>query len=339
LEVTDPRLCLREVLDGLEEGPYLGAEAGVKMVLRDLGVDENEIPRGFVEKALEEARRTTEEALSGLWGLLGAELPHEVKETLARGNWVKAWLSGIEWETLSVQPLGKGLVAHYPLPQPLPLGFKLEARAGRVEVHLQELHARRERAYLQTTRPDGVREALEDVKALRPLFEALGLADLEAALEVLGTMGDEEVRHEGPYLLFRSGDLRVLRRGSLLGSPERDRELLLGGETGVVLATGVEVVFRRKPWDSNLGPLEVEIRWQGDPFRLWVSLNGVELDRHPLPRALAKGLWIEGGRLAPTLPPRARALVRELTWRRDPLKALEDEGFLRRVALRALSES
>lgn len=329
----------REVLEVLEEGPYLPTEAGVKAVLKDLGVDEREIPRDFIREVLEEARRTTEEALSGLFGLLGAELPHEVKETLARGNWVRAWLSGVEWETLSVGLLGKGLVAHYPLPRPLPLGFKLEARAGRVEVHLRELHARRERAYLRTTRPEEVREALEGAKALRPLFEALGLADLEAALEVLGTMGDGEVRHEGPYLLFRSGDLRVLRRGSLLGSPERDKELLVGEGARLVLATGVEVTFRRKPWDSNLGPLEVEIRWGGDPVRLWVSLNGVELDRRPLPRALGKSLWIEGGRLAPTLPPRARALVRELTWRRDPLKALEDEGFLRRVALRALSES
>jgi hypothetical protein len=43
--------------------------------------------------------------------------------------------------------------------------------------------------------------------------------------------------------------------------------------------------------------------------------------------------------LAPTLPPRTRALVRELAWRRNPLEAPEDEGFLRRVALRALSES
>jgi hypothetical protein len=339
LKVREPRLCLREVLDGLEENPYLGTEAGVKMVLRDLGVDEREIPRGFVEKVLEEARRTTEEVLSGLWGLLGAELPREVKETLARGNWVKAWLTGADWEVLSVQLLGNGLVAHYPLPQPLPLGFKLEARAGRVEVHLSELEARRKRAYLRTTRPEGVQRALEDVKVLRPLFEALGLADLEAALGLLQGVGDGEVRHEGPYLLFRSGDLRILRRGSLLGSPERDRELLLGGETGLALATGVEVTFRRRPWDSDLGPLEVEVRWGGDPVRLWVSLNGVELDRHPVPRALAKNLWIEGGRLAPTFPPRARALVRELAWRRDPLRDLEDEAFLKRVTLRALSES
>jgi hypothetical protein len=329
----------REVLEALEEGPYLPTEAGVRTVLRELGVDEKGVPRGFIEKVLEEARRTTEEALSGLWALLGAELPHEVKETLARGNWVKAWLTGADWEVLSVELQGKGLVMRYPTSQRLPLGFKLEARAGRVEVHLSELEARRERAYLRTTKPEGVQRALEDAKALRPLFEALGLADLEPALELLQAMGDGEVRHEGPYLLFRSGDLRVLRRGSLLGSPERDRELLLGGETRFVLATGVEVVFRRWPWDSNITALEAEIRWQGDPVRLTMSFWRAELDRHPIPRALAQGLWVNGERLTAALPPRARALVRELKWTRNPLKALGDETFLRRVALRALSES
>jgi hypothetical protein len=327
----------REVLEVLEEGPYLPTEAGVKMVLRDLGVDEKEIPRGFIEEVLEEARRTTEEALLALWGLLGAELPRQVRETLARGNWVKAWLTGADWEVLSVELQGK--VMDYPAGQRLPLGFKLEARAGRVEVHLSELEARRERAYLRTTKPEGVQRALEDAKALRPLFEALGLADLEAALEVLGTMGEEEVRHVEPYLLFRSGDLRVLRRGSLLGSPERDRELLLGGEARFVLATGVEVTFRRKPWGSDITSLEAEIRWQGDPVRLTMSFWRAELDRHPIPRALAQGLWVNGERLTAALPPRTRALVRELKWTRNPLKALGDEAFLRRVALRALSES
>jgi len=327
----------REVLEVLEEGPYLGTEAGVKMVLRDLGVDEKEIPRGFIEKVLEEAWRTTEEALLELWTLLGTELPRQVRETLMRGNWVKAWLTSTDRETLSVELQGK--VMDYPAGQRLPLGFKLEARTGRVEVHLSELEARRERAYLRTTKPEGVRKALEDAKALRPLFEALGLADLEPALELLQAVGDGEVRHEGPYLLFRSGDLRVLRRGSLLGSPERDRELLLGGETRFVLATGVEVVFRRSPWDSNITALEAEIRWQGDSVRLTMSFWRAELDRHPIPRALAQGLWVNGERLTAALPPRARALVRELKWTRNPLKALGDEAFLRRVALRALSES
>jgi len=326
-------------LEALEEGPYLGTEAGVRTVLRELGVDERGIPGGFIERVREEARRTTEEAVLGLWRLLGAEPSRRVKETLVRGDWLKAWLSGSERETLSVQTLGEGLVEFYPVRKPLPPSFNLKARPGRVEVHLREFQARRERAYLRTTRPEGVREALEDVKALRPLFEALGLADLEPALELLQAMGDGEVRHEGPYLLFRKGDLRVLRRGSLLGDPELDKELLLGEGARLVLATGVEVTFRRKPWDSNLGPLEVEIRWQGDPVRLWVSLNGAELDKRPLPRRLATALWIDGEKVAEALPPRTRALVRELKKRRDPLEALEDEGFLRRVVLRALSES
>ncbi len=329
----------REVLEVLEEGPYLPTEAGVKAVLKDLGVDEGEIPGGFIEEVLEEARRTTEEALLELWRLLGTELPRQVRETLAGGNWLKAWLTGADWEVLSVELQGKGLVMRYPTGQRLPLGFKLEARAGRVEVHLSELEARRERAYLRATKPEGVQRALEDAKALRPLFEALGLADLEPALERLQALGDEEVRHEGPYLLFRSGDLRVLRRGSLLGDPERDRELLLGGETRFVLATGVEVTFRRKPWGSDITALEAEIRWQGDPVRLTMSFWRAELDRHPIPRALVQGLWANGERLSAALPPRARALVRELKWTRNPLKALGDEAFLRRVALRTLSES
>jgi hypothetical protein len=326
-------------LEVLEEGPYIPTEAGVRTALRDLGVNEKEIPRGFVEKVLEEARRTTEEALSGLWTLLGAEPSRRVRETLVRGDWLKAWLSGLERETLSVQLLGKGLVESYPVREPLPPSFKLEARAGRVEVLLSELQARRERAYLRTTRPEGAREALEDAKALRPLFLALGLADLEPALALLRAMGDEEVRHEGPYLLFRSGNLRILRRGSLFGDPELDKKFLLGEEAKLTLATEVEVSFRKRPWDSDVSPVEVEVRWQGDSVRLWVSLRGAELDKRPVPRALAKGLWIDGEKLAATLPPRTRALVRELKKMRNPLKALEDEAFLRRVALKALSES
>jgi hypothetical protein len=339
VKVKDPQLRFWEVLEALEEGSYLPTEAGVRRVLEDLGVEEGEVPEGFIGKVLEEARRTTEEALRALWELLGAELPRQVREALAEGNWVKAWLTGADWEVLSVELQEKGLAMRYPTGQRLPLGFKLEARAGRVKVRLSELRARKERAYLGTTRPEEVQRALEDVKALRPLFRALGLADLEPALGLLQAMGDGEIRHEGPYLLFRSGDLRVLRRGSLLGDPERDRELLLGGETKLALATGVEVVFRRRPWDSDIGPLEVEIRWQGDPVRLWFSLAGTQLDRHPVPRALARGLWIDRERAAAALPPRARALVRELKWTRNPLEALGDEAFLRRVTLRALSES
>jgi hypothetical protein len=65
------------------------------------------------------------------------------------------------------------------------------------------LFARKGRVLFRTQDPRGIKKTLEEVRPLRPLFAALDLADLEAALEALSRLKDGEVRQEGPYVLAR----------------------------------------------------------------------------------------------------------------------------------------
>jgi hypothetical protein len=200
------------------------------------------------------------------------------------------------------------------------------------------LFARRGRASLYAHSLEEVREARRLAGAFRPLFEALGLADLEGALEALVALKDGEARHEGPYVLARKGDLFALRHGTLLGSLALDGALLVGERVVFTQAEGLEIALRTYPTRKFMWFPEVEVRWgeEAARYRGWspameIASEGVPgvLVRETLKVWLEKGPWREF--------PKVRTLVEELARTEDPLEALKDPGFLRRMRLKALA--
>jgi hypothetical protein len=334
---------VERLLQELEEGTYRFTPVGVKTAIRDLGLKVEGDLEDLVGKVLERSFRQTKEALQGLWKALEAPSPLPgVEEVLRRGGWLQAWRSEfLEDRSVLLQLEGGGPISHSLPSHSPPLGtFSLKAWGGRIEVWVSPaLFARRERAYLRTSKPKQVELALEGAKRFRPLFEALGLADLEEAIEALLGLKDGEVRQEGPYVLVRRGRLHVLRRGSLFGDLLRDKVFLIG-QRPVVLPYphGVKIAFWGSFSDANITLSKIEVRWRGEVARLGITPGGYwnALDRNPIPSLVRQGLrW--GRKAHPPLSPRMSALIHELGEAEDPLEAPKEDEFFRRVHMRALA--
>jgi hypothetical protein len=196
--------------------------------------------------------------LAGLWEVLQVSPPPEVEEDLRQEGKVRVTYMRTKEEerekallwvlvsTLKKRPYDKLDLS----PPELPLEyFGFEASTGLVEMSTNHvLHVTGERAFFRGERGD-LEEALNEAKVLRPVLSAMGLNDLESALEKLAELEDGEVRAEGPYVLARGGGVWALRRGTLLGDPRLDGAFLLGEE--VVVSSGeMEVALKPKwqPW-------------------------------------------------------------------------------------------
>jgi hypothetical protein len=94
------------------------------------------------------------------------------------------------------------------LPSPeLPMEYLFfEALMGFAKMSAHHLHMSREQAFSRGERGD-LGEALKEARALRPVLSAMGLGDLEGALENLAELEEGGVRAEGPYVLARGGDV------------------------------------------------------------------------------------------------------------------------------------
>jgi hypothetical protein len=341
------KTALERLLQALEEGSYRPTPAGVRAAIADLRL-EVEDPEALAARVLEEAWKETQRVLEGFWAALGVFSPPPVVEkALREGEWVEA--------SYSESPQGKaqlvlrlrerGTAVRLPLLRPLPLpsgGFSLEARVGRVQAHVPPgLFVRKGRAYLRTFRPEEAEEVLGRVKALRPLFLALGLGDVEEALEALTNLKEGEARMWGPYFLARELDFRALRRGTLFGDPGLDKAFLLTGEATLSYPHGVEIALRSSLWKHSITLLGMELRWHREAVRIRAAPGGDwnALDRNPVALLVRRGLYWELERPRTPFSPKMEALVQELRESEDPLEALKTEGFFRRVRLRALSRS
>jgi hypothetical protein len=339
--------ALEEALEVLEDSPrpltLSQAKEALKPVARKAGVSS----KAFTRRALEEAGKWTEGVLEGFWEALGVPSPTaEVRETLHEGGRVRLWCS---WGRkaplgkLTVETSRKGALSYLDLPlsgRPCPRTFLLEAHAGRVEVGISpRLFARKGRALFRTRDPRGVRKTLEEVRPLRPLFEAMGLADLEEALKALSRLKDGEVRQEGPYVLARKGRLRVLKRGSYFADPLLEGAFLLGKRVVLAHENGVEVVLRGAFSERLLSLKEASVRWGDEVTRLeetdWTFNNA--LDKNPLRFLLRTLLKWNVEKASLKCSPRMKALIAELAEAEDPLEALKDKELPRRAALRGLS--
>jgi len=340
--------ALEKLLQALEEGAYRPTPAEVKAAIADLRLEVEGDPEGLVAQVLEEAWKETRKALEGFWGALGVLSPPLVVErALREGDWVEASCSESPrgQAQLVLRLRERGTTVRLPVPRPLPFpfeGLSLEARVGRVEAHVPPgLFARKGRAYLRTFRPEEVEEALGRVKALRSLFLALGLGDLEEALEALVNLEDGEARMWGPYVLAREDGFRALRRGSLFENPGLDKAFLLAGEVTLSYPHGVAIALRGSLWKHDITLSGMELRWDGEVVRVGFTPGGAwnALDRAPIASLVRRGLYWARERPQKPLSPKMEALVQELKESEDPLEALKAEAFFRRVRLRALSRS
>jgi len=338
--------ALERLLQALEEGTYRPTPAGVRAAIADLRLEVEGDPEALVAEVLKEAWEETRKVLEGFWGALGTPSPPPVVErALREGEWVEAscWESPRGQAQLVLRLKERGTTARLPLPRSLPAsGFSLEARVGRVEVRVPPgLFARKGRAYLRTFRPEEVEEALGRVKALRPLFFALDLGDLEEALEALANLEEGEARTWGPYFLARELSFRALRRGNLLGSPGLDKAFLLTGEATLSYPHGVGLNLRASLWEHRITLLGMELRWGKEAARFGATPGDDwnALDRNPMALLVRRALYWGRERARSPLSPRMEALVEELKESEDPLEALKTEAFFRRVRFRALSRS
>jgi hypothetical protein len=349
MEFSTENTLLEKVLQAIEENVYyLPTPVGVRAAVNDLRLEVEEDLEEFVERVLEEARRRTREALEGLWRTLGVpSSPPGVEKTLHEGSWVELWHPDVRRNATSERERGLlrleggGEIEIPPLPSSFKGFFAFRARSGRVEVKVSPwLFARRGRAYLRTFDPEEAERVLEGVRLLRPLFEAMGLSDLEEALDVLlRKLEDGEARMHGQYFLAREGRFRALRRGSLLGSPSLDKAFLLGGRVVLSYPQGVEVALQGTFPGHEMGLEEMELRWGEETTRFRKELGGSwsALDERPLASLVRRALWWGQRTAKSQLSPKMNALIEELAESEDPLQALEAEDFFRRVYMRALS--
>jgi hypothetical protein len=364
-QVDATQVALQLALDVLEDISrsrpldFSEAERVLKPLAREMGVS----PEAFTRKVLDEARRWTEGVLDGFWEALGfSSPPAEVAEVLKEGGLVKLWCPWGRKGPLGVvsvfAKVGSGdgfLRQDLDLPFPdraCPSAFVLWAHAGRAEANIPpRFFARKERVLFHTRAPRVIRKTLGEVAPLRPLFEAMGLPDLEGALEDLAGLKDGEIRKKGPYLLARKARRRVLKRGSYFDdpTPALEANFLLGGRVLLAYENGVEVTLKGILSEARLFLEEASIRW-GDEVVQLDKVNPTSAyaldDFAPVHLFKSSLDWTHflnatslriAGSGSPRCSPRMRALIAELTTEEDPLKALKDKDFFRRVQLSHLA--
>jgi hypothetical protein len=216
----------------------------------------------LTQEVTEEGLKWTMGVLAGLWEVLQVSPPPEVEEDLRQEGKVQSTYMLSEEEgrekvhlwVLVSNPKSKPHNILDLSPPKLPLKyFAFEASMGFVQINTNYLDVTGDRAFFWGERGD-LEEALNEAKVLHPILSAMGLGDLESALEKLTGLEDGEVQAEGPYVLVRGGDIWALRRGTLLGDLHLDGTLLLGEE--VTVSSGeIEVVLKPK-W--LWGKLELE---------------------------------------------------------------------------------
>lgn len=176
------------------------------------------------------------------------------------------------------------------------------------------------RAFFRGERGD-LGKALEEAKALGFVLSAMGLGDLEGALEKLAELEEGEVRAEGPYVLARGGGVWALRRGTLLGDLRLDGAFLMGEEVRLSLG-GAEVSLKPK-WFWGVVELEY-VRFRLDEEEIVFENEGDVASaeaRDPIG-------WIVQERL--------KRELRRMEWMPEPIGRISEKMV---ILLRTLAQS
>jgi hypothetical protein len=316
-----------------------------------------------------------------LWRALGRERPREMAE--------RAF-----WEALGKPQISKGMADRmrevgwfgiwYPERREITIrldansfAFPLEPKVDLphfsvsfwddgAEIEDVRFVARAGRVFFRGEGEAWTKRVLALVRGLRPFFDALGLGDLEEALEAL-KKGGKGFQKRGEYLLVwgeEPGEPSFLFRGRLFGDPSIDASFLLGREV-VLRFPEVEVVLRGGGGEDTFvrlgNSLKISglgLRWRDQVFPEGELLPVHLVDCHalepdPIPlllRGAAMRVLIEEGyeramskadpsyprRMGP-LPSIVRGVLEEIKASGDPLATLSKRGLLRRAALRGLA--
>jgi len=116
-------------------------------------------------------------------------------------------------------------------------------------------------------------DVIETVHVLRPVLNAMGISDIESALEELSYLESEEVQLENGYIMAKDEEFWFLKRGAILGNPTLDRALIAGETVALSFPEDVEVafqVFLDDTW-ADTGHLHIartRIRWGEEAFNI-----------------------------------------------------------------------
>jgi hypothetical protein len=221
----------------------------------------------------------------------------------------------------------------FPLPEPPPFSmeFHLQAWVGHVDF-VSRLRALNGRVYLMGTDPVHLEEGLKIAGHLRYGFEAMGIENLEEAIEALRGLKVGEARSQGPYTLARTKRSWFLYRGPLLGEPGLDEKLALGEPVALSFPGGVEVGLKASFWEQKARLSFLGIRLGEETLRFeslpWFSAS--LFSKSPVVGAIQAGLSEEFRRMEQEnrssplreASPRALALVRFLAQHEDPFGVL-----------------
>ena len=309
--------------------------------------------KAFIREVQERGLAKTREVLEVLWGFLDIPPLDGVEEWLRDGASLEAWGS-----TPGVPDLDVAIVMDYgdfrnvaqrksfsgSCRQHFDLTF-FSAKAGLETIHsLSFVYGVRERAALEVSSLDHLENYLERLRGLRPVLSAMGLSDLEGAVESLARLEKGESRIEGPYILAQGkspwgGNVWVLRRGPIFGDPELDGALLIQREATLRFPGDVEFSFR-VTWKLGLMSFDrLRIRWGEEEvdFRYPHLVSAHSLAKNPITEAIQSKLIEEIPKLEvhekseqfKDVPsPRMLALLKAFSKHEDPFGALAEERLL-----------
>jgi hypothetical protein len=312
----------------------------VQRVVLELGLEGEVDIEALTREVLEEGRKWTMGVLAGLWDVLKVPPPPGVEEELRQGGRVQVSYAAPEdgeegylWVVVTNPKRRPDGGIDLPSPE-LPTEYLFfEASTGFAGMRTDHLHVRREGAFFRGEEGD-LGKALKEAKALRPVLSAMGLGDLEGALEKLAELGEGEVRAEGPYVLARGGGVWALRRGTVLGDLHLDGAFLLGEEVKAPLGEAEVVLKPKWFWGVvgleyvrfRLGEEEVSLRDEGD--------DASAEERDPIGRILQQRLKrelarVEEMRESPLseASPGMMSLLKALAQRQEPFWELTGEGL------------
>jgi hypothetical protein len=204
-----------------------------------------------------------------------------------------------------------------------------------LEILPGSLIARRGRVFVEARGLSELEEVLEGVRLLGPLLSSLDLEGLEEALETLATLEDGEARAEGPYVLVRKGNSRILVRGALFGDPTLDCELVAGREITLFHPGGVAIGLKADLRGGWMRIQEGHVRWGDEACRLRCEGGIYFVNEGAFQELLRRGLL---GALERAESSRMRALIEELLEGGDPIEALKEEDFVERVKMNLLAK-
>ncbi len=332
-----------QIANILQEERNLFTLRGVEGVIERYGLEVEEPLQGLTEKVQEIGREWVLKATGKFFECLELPTPQEVESALRSGGSVRAQYQGSEGvlhKELAVDAQrAKGVYEKLRLPFPDRQGFgglSFFAWTGFAELYTRtRLHVINGGAFFRTADPEDVLKALENARALRPFLSAVGLSDVEGALEALTGLKPEEKRVEGEYVLARSGGFWALRRGVITGDPLLDGVLLAEGKAALSFPGDVDIYIEGRWEASYLRASLVRIRL-GDEEASFTGNRAFiasVFNKDPIAQALKSGLkgelrLHERGSLYwdvdEDYSPKMLAFLITLAEHEDPLRALAE---------------